>query len=165
MTHNLPPNLLLKSASAFAREALNTVGYSSYTSGCVSHALQVGTPLIHSNIQNKLLYNVSVTLAKNEPCRIYYLTILCDCRCLGLSLPSHRTLLCPFSSLIGCAFHPTVWSRQRNLHRAWRKKWMKWQNVLQAKRTKECKGGCYWNVCGALKRSYWKLIWDVLLHM
>ncbi|XP_014052913.1 very-long-chain 3-oxoacyl-CoA reductase isoform X3 [Salmo salar] len=40
MTHNLPPNLLLKSASAFAREALNTVGYSSYTSGCVSHALQ-----------------------------------------------------------------------------------------------------------------------------
>ncbi|XP_064835437.1 very-long-chain 3-oxoacyl-CoA reductase-B-like [Oncorhynchus masou masou] len=40
MTHNLPPNLLLKSASAFAREALNTVGHSSYTSGCVSHALQ-----------------------------------------------------------------------------------------------------------------------------
>uniref|UniRef100_A0A8C7W088 Hydroxysteroid (20-beta) dehydrogenase 2 n=1 Tax=Oncorhynchus mykiss TaxID=8022 RepID=A0A8C7W088_ONCMY len=40
MTHNLPPNLLLKSASAFAREALNTVGHSSYTSGCASHALQ-----------------------------------------------------------------------------------------------------------------------------
>ncbi|XP_041750681.1 hydroxysteroid (20-beta) dehydrogenase 2 isoform X2 [Coregonus clupeaformis] len=40
MTHNLPPNLLLKSASDFAREALNTVGHSSYTSGCVSHALQ-----------------------------------------------------------------------------------------------------------------------------
>ncbi|XP_045573050.1 very-long-chain 3-oxoacyl-CoA reductase isoform X2 [Salmo salar] len=32
--------ITVQSASAFAREALNTVGYSSYTSGCVSHALQ-----------------------------------------------------------------------------------------------------------------------------
>ncbi|XP_019719786.1 hydroxysteroid (20-beta) dehydrogenase 2 [Hippocampus comes] len=30
----------VKSAAAFAREALNTVGYSSYTSGCLLHALQ-----------------------------------------------------------------------------------------------------------------------------
>ncbi|KAL0994329.1 hypothetical protein UPYG_G00120720 [Umbra pygmaea] len=40
MTQHLPPSLLLKSASEFACEALNTVGYSSYTSGCVAHALQ-----------------------------------------------------------------------------------------------------------------------------
>uniref|UniRef100_A0A6Q2XYS3 Hydroxysteroid (20-beta) dehydrogenase 2 n=1 Tax=Esox lucius TaxID=8010 RepID=A0A6Q2XYS3_ESOLU len=40
MTKHLPPNMLVKSASDFACEALNTVGYSSYTSGCVSHALQ-----------------------------------------------------------------------------------------------------------------------------
>lgn len=31
----------VKSASEFAREALNTVGHSTYTSGCLSHALQV----------------------------------------------------------------------------------------------------------------------------
>ncbi|XP_037126652.1 hydroxysteroid (20-beta) dehydrogenase 2 isoform X2 [Syngnathus acus] len=30
----------VKSAAAFAREALNTVGYSNYTSGCLLHALQ-----------------------------------------------------------------------------------------------------------------------------
>ncbi|KAJ7996031.1 hypothetical protein DPEC_G00232860 [Dallia pectoralis] len=40
MTQHLPPNPLMKSASDFAYEALNTVGYSSFTSGCVSHALQ-----------------------------------------------------------------------------------------------------------------------------
>lgn len=40
MTHNLEVNCFVKSAPQFAREALNTVGHSSYTSGCLSHALQ-----------------------------------------------------------------------------------------------------------------------------
>ena len=41
MTNNMRPNWFVRTASGFAREALNTVGYSSYTSGCLSHALQV----------------------------------------------------------------------------------------------------------------------------
>ncbi|XP_035035121.1 hydroxysteroid (20-beta) dehydrogenase 2 [Hippoglossus stenolepis] len=40
MTHNIKSNCFVKSASGFAHEALNTVGHSSYTSGCLSHALQ-----------------------------------------------------------------------------------------------------------------------------
>lgn len=41
MTNNMEVNCFVKSAAGFARDALNTVGYSSYTSGCLSHALQV----------------------------------------------------------------------------------------------------------------------------
>ncbi|XP_073335475.1 hydroxysteroid (20-beta) dehydrogenase 2 [Pagrus major] len=40
MTHNMPLNSFVKSAPGFVRDALNTVGYSSHTSGCLSHALQ-----------------------------------------------------------------------------------------------------------------------------
>ncbi|TRY96711.1 hypothetical protein DNTS_032196 [Danionella cerebrum] len=40
MTHNIPVNPLIKSAASYARDALNTVGYTTYTSGCISHALQ-----------------------------------------------------------------------------------------------------------------------------
>ncbi|KAJ0062111.1 hypothetical protein NL108_015690, partial [Boleophthalmus pectinirostris] len=40
MTKHIPVNRFIKSAQEFADEALNTVGYSSYTSGCLSHALQ-----------------------------------------------------------------------------------------------------------------------------
>ncbi|XP_072230673.1 hydroxysteroid (20-beta) dehydrogenase 2 isoform X2 [Leuresthes tenuis] len=40
MTHNMKVNRLVKSASGFVREAVNTVGHSSYSSGCLSHALQ-----------------------------------------------------------------------------------------------------------------------------
>ncbi|XP_027000017.1 hydroxysteroid (20-beta) dehydrogenase 2 [Tachysurus fulvidraco] len=40
MTHNIEVNPLVKSAESFARDALNTVGYSSFTSGCITHALQ-----------------------------------------------------------------------------------------------------------------------------
>uniref|UniRef100_A0A671S6D1 Very-long-chain 3-oxoacyl-CoA reductase-like n=1 Tax=Sinocyclocheilus anshuiensis TaxID=1608454 RepID=A0A671S6D1_9TELE len=40
MTHNVPVNPLVKSAVSFARDALNTVGYTTYTSGCLTHALQ-----------------------------------------------------------------------------------------------------------------------------
>uniref|UniRef100_A0A3B3ZFP7 Uncharacterized protein n=1 Tax=Periophthalmus magnuspinnatus TaxID=409849 RepID=A0A3B3ZFP7_9GOBI len=41
MTRHTPVNCFTKSAQGFANEALNTVGYSAYTSGCLSHALQV----------------------------------------------------------------------------------------------------------------------------
>ncbi|XP_075876587.1 hydroxysteroid (20-beta) dehydrogenase 2 [Nelusetta ayraudi] len=37
---NMRASCLVKSSAQFAREALNTVGYSSHTSGCLSHALQ-----------------------------------------------------------------------------------------------------------------------------
>ncbi|XP_052448516.1 very-long-chain 3-oxoacyl-CoA reductase [Carassius gibelio] len=40
MTHNVPVSPLVKSAASFARDALNTVGYTTYTSGCLTHALQ-----------------------------------------------------------------------------------------------------------------------------
>ncbi|XP_031176253.1 hydroxysteroid (20-beta) dehydrogenase 2 isoform X1 [Sander lucioperca] len=40
MTKNVSVNCFVKSSSTFASEALNTVGHSSYTSGCLSHALQ-----------------------------------------------------------------------------------------------------------------------------
>ncbi|XP_008297217.1 hydroxysteroid (20-beta) dehydrogenase 2 [Stegastes partitus] len=46
MTNNMEVNCLVKSASDFAREALNTVGHSSYTSGCLSHALQSAAFLV-----------------------------------------------------------------------------------------------------------------------
>ncbi|XP_054899712.1 very-long-chain 3-oxoacyl-CoA reductase-like isoform X2 [Poeciliopsis prolifica] len=40
MTNNVNANLLVKSASGFVYAALNTVGHSTFTSGCLSHALQ-----------------------------------------------------------------------------------------------------------------------------
>ncbi|XP_068186948.1 hydroxysteroid (20-beta) dehydrogenase 2 isoform X1 [Antennarius striatus] len=40
MTNNIRVNCCVKSASGFVRDALNTVGHSSQTSGCLSHALQ-----------------------------------------------------------------------------------------------------------------------------
>ncbi|XP_041864218.1 hydroxysteroid (20-beta) dehydrogenase 2 [Melanotaenia boesemani] len=40
MTHNMKVSYIVKSASAFVHEAVNTVGHSSYTSGCLSHTLQ-----------------------------------------------------------------------------------------------------------------------------
>ncbi|XP_048853833.1 hydroxysteroid (20-beta) dehydrogenase 2 [Brienomyrus brachyistius] len=40
MTYNIEVGAFVKSAPAYAHEALNTVGYSSFTSGCILHALQ-----------------------------------------------------------------------------------------------------------------------------
>ncbi|XP_076606922.1 hydroxysteroid (20-beta) dehydrogenase 2 [Chaetodon auriga] len=40
MTKTMTINFFVKSPSGFVREALNTVGHSSYTSGCLPHALQ-----------------------------------------------------------------------------------------------------------------------------
>lgn len=41
MTRHKPVNCLVKSAPGFVYDALNTVGYSTFTSGCLSHTLQV----------------------------------------------------------------------------------------------------------------------------
>ncbi|XP_040272737.1 very-long-chain 3-oxoacyl-CoA reductase-like [Bufo bufo] len=40
MTHNMRTNILVKTSDDYAREALNTVGYSHRTNGCLSHCLQ-----------------------------------------------------------------------------------------------------------------------------
>ncbi|KAJ8267153.1 hypothetical protein GJAV_G00139120 [Gymnothorax javanicus] len=40
MSGNVPVNAFVKSAPGYVREALNTVGHSNHTSGCLSHALQ-----------------------------------------------------------------------------------------------------------------------------
>ncbi|XP_068128177.1 very-long-chain 3-oxoacyl-CoA reductase-B-like [Hyperolius riggenbachi] len=40
MSENAEPNLLVKSAADFAREALNTVGLANVTNGCLSHTIQ-----------------------------------------------------------------------------------------------------------------------------
>ncbi|KAM3927295.1 very-long-chain 3-oxoacyl-CoA reductase-B-like [Leptodactylus fuscus] len=40
MTQNAPSNLFVKDAKEFAREALNTVGYTHRTNGCLSHSIQ-----------------------------------------------------------------------------------------------------------------------------
>ncbi|KAG7484836.1 hypothetical protein MATL_G00053720 [Megalops atlanticus] len=51
MTYNVAVSAFVKSAPDFAREALNTVGHSSFTSGCLSHALQVRT---YANMHSSL---------------------------------------------------------------------------------------------------------------
>ncbi|KAF7643630.1 hypothetical protein LDENG_00236160, partial [Lucifuga dentata] len=40
MTDNMPVSYSVKSASDFVRQALNTVGHTTHTSGCLTHALQ-----------------------------------------------------------------------------------------------------------------------------
>ncbi|XP_075062499.1 very-long-chain 3-oxoacyl-CoA reductase-B-like isoform X3 [Mixophyes fleayi] len=40
MMNNAEDNIIVKNAAEFAREALNTVGYTSRTSGCLSHSIQ-----------------------------------------------------------------------------------------------------------------------------
>ncbi|XP_067412656.1 very-long-chain 3-oxoacyl-CoA reductase-like [Emydura macquarii macquarii] len=40
LTRNITPSLFVKTAEDFAHEALNTVGISSRTSGCLSHSVQ-----------------------------------------------------------------------------------------------------------------------------
>ncbi|RXN23479.1 very-long-chain 3-oxoacyl- reductase-like protein [Labeo rohita] len=54
MTYNISVNPLVKSAASFARDALNTVGYTTYTCGCLTHALQT----LHFNHMIELLYMV-----------------------------------------------------------------------------------------------------------
>ncbi|ROL40695.1 Very-long-chain 3-oxoacyl-CoA reductase [Anabarilius grahami] len=59
MTHNVPVNPLVKSAASFARDALNTVGYTTYTSGCLTHALQC--PFSVPKDQNRLNTNIIIS--------------------------------------------------------------------------------------------------------
>ncbi|XP_059912612.1 hydroxysteroid (20-beta) dehydrogenase 2 [Gadus macrocephalus] len=56
MTFNCRVNGLVKSASDFAREALNTVGYTNYTNGCVSHRLQSFVLKLGSGLVHRLAY-------------------------------------------------------------------------------------------------------------
>ncbi|XP_076987570.1 very-long-chain 3-oxoacyl-CoA reductase-like [Tamandua tetradactyla] len=53
MTHNLSPGLLLLGAEDFARQALDTLGLSSHTSGCLSHAVQ--SFLLHVFLCNRFI--------------------------------------------------------------------------------------------------------------
>ncbi|XP_072258112.1 very-long-chain 3-oxoacyl-CoA reductase-like [Pyxicephalus adspersus] len=56
MTYKMNTNIFVKSPEEFAREALNTVGYTNRTSGCLSHSLQsYGLDLIPDSIFNPLL--------------------------------------------------------------------------------------------------------------
>uniref|UniRef100_A0A671L7X4 Very-long-chain 3-oxoacyl-CoA reductase-like n=1 Tax=Sinocyclocheilus anshuiensis TaxID=1608454 RepID=A0A671L7X4_9TELE len=64
MTHNVPVNPLVKSAASFARDALNTVGYTTYTGGCLTHALQV-TPHTRS-IEPQLRERMAETRNKQD---------------------------------------------------------------------------------------------------
>lgn len=61
MTKAMKDNCLVKSAAEFVQEALNTVGYASYTSGCLTHALQVRnrTSPSHFRCRQHLLNAVS----------------------------------------------------------------------------------------------------------
>lgn len=53
MTRHIPVNCIIKSALEFVYEALNTVGYSTFTSGCLSHALQVHLYVISGLLTNR----------------------------------------------------------------------------------------------------------------
>ncbi|XP_073506869.1 17-beta-hydroxysteroid dehydrogenase type 3-like isoform X2 [Phyllobates terribilis] len=53
MTYKMKTNIFVKSADDFAHEALNTVGYTERTSGCMSHSLQ--SYALHL-LPDKLLY-------------------------------------------------------------------------------------------------------------
>ncbi|XP_044130383.1 very-long-chain 3-oxoacyl-CoA reductase-like [Bufo gargarizans] len=56
MTFKMKPNTLVKSAGAFACEALNTVGYTDRTSGCLTHSLQsYAISCLPDNLLNFLL--------------------------------------------------------------------------------------------------------------
>ncbi|XP_063786869.1 very-long-chain 3-oxoacyl-CoA reductase-B-like isoform X2 [Pseudophryne corroboree] len=50
MIHSMEDTIIVKKAEDFAREALNTVGYTTRTSGCLSHSIQRVTDVINCNI-------------------------------------------------------------------------------------------------------------------
>uniref|UniRef100_A0A8C6WG57 Hydroxysteroid (20-beta) dehydrogenase 2 n=1 Tax=Neogobius melanostomus TaxID=47308 RepID=A0A8C6WG57_9GOBI len=56
MIKHRPVNCFIKSPPAFVYEALNTVGYSTFTSGCLSHALEALTLLLPSWIQMSTVF-------------------------------------------------------------------------------------------------------------
>uniref|UniRef100_A0AAQ6IQE2 Hydroxysteroid (20-beta) dehydrogenase 2 n=1 Tax=Anabas testudineus TaxID=64144 RepID=A0AAQ6IQE2_ANATE len=95
MTKNMKVNCLVKSTSGYVREALNTVGYSSYTSGCLSHALQVrdGRHSTQSHCQLlQYLCNISSSFLLSY--RAWFSLYSCQIRsvCRPFSLKSYKTL-------------------------------------------------------------------------
>lgn len=74
MTHNMPVNSFVKSAPGFVRDALNTVGYSSHTSGCLSHALQVRDTT-----------ECCVTLHITSCCSVFNASLFPSCHSTGCS--------------------------------------------------------------------------------
>ncbi|XP_075711654.1 very-long-chain 3-oxoacyl-CoA reductase-B-like [Rhinoderma darwinii] len=73
MTQNLQANLLVKSANEFAREALNTVGYTHRTSGCLSHSIQsfflnltVSDSLLSSRLIKSLIKKATQSVIKRR---------------------------------------------------------------------------------------------------
>ncbi|XP_056428948.1 17-beta-hydroxysteroid dehydrogenase type 3-like [Hyla sarda] len=67
MTYKIKPNIFVKSADAFAWEALNTVGYTERTSGCLSHSIQsYALDLVPENLFNFLLTQNELTKQFNK---------------------------------------------------------------------------------------------------
>ncbi|XP_077117738.1 very-long-chain 3-oxoacyl-CoA reductase-B-like [Ranitomeya variabilis] len=69
LTQNLPSNLLVKTAPDFVREALNTVGYTHRTNGCLSHSIQgyiinniVSDTLLASKLMEKFAKSVEKSM-------------------------------------------------------------------------------------------------------
>ncbi|XP_072003769.1 17-beta-hydroxysteroid dehydrogenase type 3-like [Engystomops pustulosus] len=61
MTFQMKTNIFVKSAAAFASEALNTVGYTERTNGCLSHSLQsYAANLISDDLYYLLLESKSI---------------------------------------------------------------------------------------------------------
>ncbi|KAM4012603.1 very-long-chain 3-oxoacyl-CoA reductase-B-like [Anomaloglossus baeobatrachus] len=70
MAQNLPTNALVKSAGDFVREALNTVGYTHRTNGCLSHSIQgyfinniVSDELLGSKLMERFAKSVAKSMA------------------------------------------------------------------------------------------------------
>ncbi|KAM9312172.1 uncharacterized protein PAF06_010089 [Gastrophryne carolinensis] len=63
MTQSVKPNLFMKTADDYAREALNTVGLTHRTSGCLSHSIQSYTVDV---VFGKLLMNSSIAAKINK---------------------------------------------------------------------------------------------------
>ncbi|XP_073403179.1 very-long-chain 3-oxoacyl-CoA reductase-B-like [Dendrobates tinctorius] len=68
MTQNLPSNLLIKTAPDFVREALNTVGYTHRTNGCLSHSIQgyiINNIISDTLMASKLMEKIAKSVGKS----------------------------------------------------------------------------------------------------
>ncbi|CAJ0937210.1 unnamed protein product [Ranitomeya imitator] len=68
LTQNLPSNLLVKTAPDFVREALNTVGYTHRTNGCLSHSIQgyiINNILSDTLLASKLMEKIAKSVEKS----------------------------------------------------------------------------------------------------
>ncbi|KAM4038188.1 very-long-chain 3-oxoacyl-CoA reductase-like isoform 3-T3 [Anomaloglossus baeobatrachus] len=75
MTYKMKTNIFVKSSDEFAHDALNTVGYTERTSGCLTHSLQsygvslLSDELLHFVLQSKLVekhFNDMTSKYKNK---------------------------------------------------------------------------------------------------